>query len=222
MATVYITKELEKRIHNRICKMRDREVELEVPDNEKAIVIDATELLMQMAWGDYKPVFTQLPKEWLKHSKTQDFNVICNIDDVGEETRYCVNIVGLTNYYEPPTAERWGYPRPSCTKQWLESKMHLTGTKEILMQLAEKEIRTTIQEKWDKVNKDIQAFLSKCKSLNEALRLWPALKIYVPEEYIDRVNHKVERRQRETEIIESVDIGELTAAAIAAKLSGVV
>ena len=100
--------------------------------------------------------------------------------------------------------------------------MHLTGTKEILEQLAEKEIRTTIQEKWDKVNKDIQAFLSKCKSLNEALRLWPALKVYVPEEYIDRVNHKVERRQRETEIIESVDIGELTAAAIAAKLSGVV
>lgn len=222
MATVYITMELQNRIHNRIVKMRDQEVHIEVPDNDKALVIDASELLMQMAWGDYKHVFPQLPKEWLKHSKTQDINVITKIDEAGNETKHCVSIAGLNNYYEIPTADRWGGPRPSCTRDWLQTKLHLTGTQDILDQLAEKETRMAINEKWDKVHTDIRAFLNKCKSLNEALRLWPALQMYVPPEYIDRVNHKVERRKRDTEILESIDIGELTAAAIAAKLSGVV
>lgn len=222
MATVYITKELEKRIHNRICKMRDQEVQIEVPDNEKSLTLDASELLMQMAWGDYKHVFPQLPREWLAHNKNQDFNVIAHVDEAGNETKYCVSLVGLTEYYEPPTPHRWGAPRPSCTKEWLQTKLHLNGTQYILDQIAQKEIRTTITEKWDKVANDISTYLSKCKSLNEALRLWPALKMYVPEEYIDRVNHKVERRQRETEITMTVDLEELTATAIAAKLSGVV
>lgn len=222
MATVYITQELQNKIHNRIMKMRDQEVHIEVPDNDKALVMDATELLMQMAWGDYRHVFAQLPKEWLKHSKTQDFNVITNVDHEGTENKYCVSIAGLTNYYEIPTSDRWSAPRPSCTKQWLETRLHLVGTQDILDQLAQKETRTAIHEKWQKVDNDIKAFLNKCKSLNEALRLWPALKMYVPTEYIERVEYKVERRKRETEILESVDIGELTAAAIAAKLSGVV
>lgn len=222
MATVYITQELTNKIHNRIVKMRDQEINIEVPDNDKAIVIDASELLMQMAWGDYKHVFPQLPKEWLKHNKTQDFNVITSVDEAGNETKYGVSIAGLTNYYEIPTSDRWSAPRPQCTKAWLETRLHLTGTQDILDQLAQKEIRTVIHEKWHKVDTDIKAFLNKCKSLNEALRLWPALQLYVPQEYIDRVNHKIERRKRETEIISTVDLEELTATAIAAKLSGVV
>jgi hypothetical protein len=222
MATVYITRELENRIHNKIVKMRDQEVQIEVPSNDKSITIDASELLMQAAWGDYQHVFPQLPKDWLKHSKAQDLNVVTSVDEAGREEKYCVNLVGLQNYYEIPTADRWSAPRPSCTKSWLETRLHLTGAQEILDQIAEKEIRTTIWAKWDKVGSDIKLFLSKCKSLNEALRLWPALQMYVPQEYIDRVNHKVERRKREAEITETVNLEELTATAIAAKLSGVV
>lgn len=222
MATVYITRELENRIHNKIVKMRDQEVQIEVPKNDVALTVDASALLMQAAWGDYQHVFPQLPKDWLKHSKSQDLNVVTSVDEAGREEKYCVNITGLTNYYEIPTADRWSAPRPSCTKAWLEARAHLAGAQEILDQVAEKEIRTTIWAKWDKVDSDIKLFLSKCKSLNEALRLWPALQMYVPQEYIDRVNHKVERRKREAEITETVNLEELTATAIAAKLSGVV
>jgi hypothetical protein len=222
MATVYITKELENRVHNKIVKMRDQEVQIEVPSHDKSITVDASELLMQMAWGDYKNVFPQLPKEWLKHSKSQDINVVTGVDDKNNEMKYCINVTGLSMYYEIPTVDRWSGPRPSCSKQWLETRMHLTGTQDILDKLAEKEICTTIHAKWGKVDADIKLFLSKCKSLNEALRLWPALKMYVPHEYIERVETKVERRRRDTEITEVVNLEELTATAIAAKLSGVV
>lgn len=221
MATVYITKELEKQIERRIYRMRDREIELEVPNNEKTINVDASELLMQMAWRDHLHVFPQLPKDWLKKSAGQSFYVNFDMGEDGKyASRFAFDMGGLSNYYETPTAERWGAPRPECTKEWLESRLHLKGAQEILTQLTEKETRKTIHEKWEKVNNDIRVFLGKCKSLNEALRLWPSLQLYVPEEYIQRVNHKVERRKRETEIIETVDIEELTATAIAAKLAG--
>jgi len=223
MATVYITRELINRIGSRISKMRDQEIQIEVPDHEKRIHLDATELLMQMAWGDYKHVFPQLPKEWLKHSKSQDLYVHADMGEDGEYTnKYSFTIEGMTAYYEIPTSDRWSAPRPTCSKEWLEARIHLAGAQEILDQLAQKEIRNTIHMKWEKVSADIRAFLDKCKSLNEALRLWPALKMYVPEEYIERVEFKVERRKRETEIIETVDLEGLTATAIAAKLSGVV
>lgn len=222
MATVYITRELLGRIDNRINKMRDQEVQLEVPENDKTITINASDLLMQMAWGDHLHVFPQLPKEWLKYSTSQDFVVCTDRAENGEyQQKYTINLNGLVGFYEAPTPERWGAPRPSCTKDWLETKLHLVGTQEILAQLEQKEIRKTINDKWDKVKSDIHTYLNKCKSLNEALRLWPALQMYVPQEYIDRVNHKVERRKRETEITETVDLDGLTATAIAAKLSGV-
>lgn len=222
MATVYITRELTNRVQTRISKMRDQEVQIEVPDNDKQLHVDASELLMQMAWGDYKHVFPQLPKDWLKHSKSSDLNIITGVDEDGHEAKFTVSVTGLNSYYEIPTADRWSAPRPSCTKEWLSSRTHLTGAYEILTQIEQKEVRKTIHEKWEKVNSDINLFLNKCKSLNEALRLWPALKMYVPEEYIERVETKVERRKREAELIETVNLEELTAAAIAAKLSGVV
>jgi hypothetical protein len=65
------------------------------------------------------------------------------------------------------------------------------------------------------------AFLGKCKSLNEALKLWPGVKMYIPREYIERVERKVERKVREKEILEDTPVDTLTAAAIAARLSGI-
>ena len=222
MSTVYITKELTNQIKKRIEKMRDQEVSSELPNHDKAITTDATELLMQMAWGDHRTAFLHLPKEWLKKNTTPDFYVVTAENENGKSEKYTITLAGVQNYYEPPTAERWGSESPRCTKEWLQSKAYLTGAQDILNQLEQKETRVVIYSKWEKVNSDIQLFLNKCKSLNEALRLWPALKMYVAEEYIERVETKVERRKRETDIIETVDLGELTAAAIAAKLSGVV
>jgi hypothetical protein len=201
--------------------MRDKEIQIEAPNNDKMITMNASALLMQMAWGDYQHVFSQLPKDWLVHSNTQDIIVCTDINEQGEyQQKYVVNMGGLMDYYQPPTAQRWGAPRPECTKEWIETRLHLIGAQEILNQVAEKEIRTAITNKWEKVKNDIHAYLDKCKSLNEALRLWPALQLYVPEEYIERVNHKVERRKREADLVETVDLEGLTATAIAAKLAG--
>lgn len=221
MTTVYITNELKTRVRNLIMKMRDNEVEAEAPTCDKDINIDASELVMQMAWGDHLHVFPQLPKDWLRRSSNETICVNFDLKENGEyENKYSFHLVGLKDFYQIPTKDHWSAPRPECSKEWLESRLHLAGAQQILNKFAEKEISTTIHKKWEKVSEDIATYLDKCKSLNEALRLWPQLQLYIPKEYIDRVNTKVERRRRADDVVSNIDMEGLTATAIAAKLSG--
>lgn len=53
--------------------------------------------------------------------------------------------------------------------------------------------RKECEDRWNKVRTQVIDFVQKCKSLNEALKLWPDLAKYVPDEYIERVNKKAER-----------------------------
>ena len=45
--------------------------------------------------------------------------------------------------------------------------------------------------------------------------------MYIPREYLERVERKVERKVREKEILDDTPVDTLTAAAIAARLSGI-
>jgi hypothetical protein len=58
--------------------------------------------------------------------------------------------------------------------------------------------------------------------LNEALKLWPALALYIADEYIARVNNSPKREKmasKAEEIMASISIDQLTAAAVASKLT---
>jgi len=222
MATVYITQQLTKDIHRVISRMQDNEVAETVPDHGKSITVNATEMLNHLAWGDHHHLMAQLPKDWLRQPGSADVNVILGVTEEGKPNKHCVSYAQLNGYFERPCNDRWGAPRPEATKQWFEQHMQFTGAAETLEKIKQLDTRDEINAKWAKTYGDISKFLSKCKSLNEALKLWPGLQLYVPSQYIERVNTKVERKARETEIIATVDLEELTANAIAAKLSGVV
>jgi hypothetical protein len=84
---------------------------------------------------------------------------------------------------------------------------------EVEMKIAE------IQNKWEGVKTQIREFLDKCRTLNEAVKLYPGLRMYVPKEYLDRVDKKVERAEKVAKL-HGIDTEGLTAAAIAAKLAG--
>jgi hypothetical protein len=81
-----------------------------------------------------------------------------------------------------------------------------------------------VRRAWGARRDQIVLFLSKCKSLNEAIKLWPEVRLYVPKLYIDTVEIPVVRAQpvvRKETVTEGLDSDGLTAAAIAAKLAGV-
>jgi hypothetical protein len=85
------------------------------------------------------------------------------------------------------------------------------------------QIQRDISERWEKVEGDLTNFLKKCKSLNEALKLWPQIEMYIPKEYMRRVNEKRERTKGNddaAEALKSLDTDHLTTAAVLARMSG--
>jgi hypothetical protein len=81
-----------------------------------------------------------------------------------------------------------------------------------------------IAQRWDKVDKQIMDFLGKCKSVNEALKLWPQIEMYIPPEFITKVNEKKERNaagpSQAAEALKALDTDHLTTAAVISRMSG--
>jgi hypothetical protein len=50
-----------------------------------------------------------------------------------------------------------------------------------------------IRGRWLKVYEQVTAFLKANTTLNKALELWPDVRVYIPEEYLERVARKTER-----------------------------
>lgn len=221
MATVYITQQLTKDIHRVVSRMKDNEVETTVPDVGKSMSANAVELLNRLSWGDHYHLMSQLPKDWLRQPGAVDINVIVGTDEDGNVDKSTISFSNLNGYIERPCNDRWGAPRPECTKEWLEQHIHFHGASEAMAKLADIKTRDEIHARWEKTYGDISSFLSKCKSLNEGLKVWPGLALYIPPAYMERINTKIERKARVEQLIANVDLEELTAAAIAAKLGGV-
>jgi hypothetical protein len=98
----------------------------------------------------------------------------------------------------------------------------VAGRSEALQAWEENKQVTTIKEKWAKVEKDILEFLNKCKTLNEAVKLFPGVRLYVQHDDLERLDRKVERLSERKKIVAEMATDELTAAAIAAKLMGAI
>jgi hypothetical protein len=79
-----------------------------------------------------------------------------------------------------------------------------------------------VDARWDKVRTDVLKFLENCKSLNEAIKLWPDIRIYIPKQYIERVEKKAERSvstNSALDILKGIDTDGAVAAAIGARLA---
>lgn len=77
--------------------------------------------------------------------------------------------------------------------------------------------------RWNKVKDQVGSFLEKCKSLNEAVKLWPDVVRYIPKEYVDRLNRKVEKSAASSsaaEALKNVDTDLAAASLVLARMAG--
>ena len=80
-----------------------------------------------------------------------------------------------------------------------------------------------VQVRWDKIGKQVQEFLNSCKSLNEGLKVWPDLRLYVPKEYLDKVEEKQARSKsassQAAEKLKAMDLDTITTSAVISWIS---
>jgi hypothetical protein len=220
MATVYITKELITRVQSVIDKMRRAERANDLPNIDKKYNVDASQLFNIGCWGAADVHLKDLiPKDWMQEMTEADVTVYGTLED-GSNVKTWIRFSGMTMAFQRPSKDYWNKSNSELSIEQVRAMPEeMLGRAELLQRWDDAVMEFTINERWKKVSADITEFLKKCKSLNEAVKLFPNVTMYIDREDMERLNRKVERASQRKLIVESYDTEGLTAAAIAAKLA---
>jgi hypothetical protein len=220
MATVGISRDLINRVETKINNMRKAERANDLPDIDKSYSIDASKLYNIGCWGaDHVHLIESIPKDWLSKSVEASIT-IHGWTDEAVQLKTSVRFTGMTFAYQRPRDNYYNRQDSELTLDEVRSFPEETpGRAELLQRWDDAIIERAINARWGKVNTDITEFLNKCKSLNEAVKLFPGVRMYIHSDDIERLDRKLERPTQRAKIVEDVDTEGLTAAAIAAKLA---
>jgi hypothetical protein len=220
MATVGITKELINRVKTKINGMRKAERANDLPDIDKNYSIDASKLYNIGCWGvDHVHLLESIPKDWLSKSGDASITIHGWTDEL-VQLKTSVRFTGMMFAYQRPRDNYYNRADSELSLDQVRAFPEETpGRAELLQRWDDAVIEKAIDARWAKVETDITEFLNKCKSLNEAVKLFPGVRMYIHYEDIERLERKLERPTQRAKIVEDVDTEGLTAAAIAAKLA---
>jgi hypothetical protein len=220
MATVGITKELRDRTKNIIELMCKAERASDLPEIDKNYSIDASTLYNIGCWGeDHVQLLESIPKDWL--TKSPDASIVIHgWTDEGRSLKTSVRFNGMAFAYQRPKDHYYNRAESDLTVDQVRAFSEETpGRAELLQRWDDALVEMAINARWEKIKVDIDEFLQKCKSLNEAVKLFPGVRMYIHAHDIQRLERKLERPTQRAKIVESYDTEGLTAAAIAAKLA---
>jgi hypothetical protein len=222
VATVYITKEVITRVKTKINAMRMSERNSDVPNIDKNAFVDASHLFNIGCWGqNYVHLVNQIPKDWLSKLDDATISIKGELDD-GRQLSTGVRFNGTKSAYARPKDSYYAKTDSELTIDYVRALPEgALGRAELLQRWEESIIALDIDTRWAKIETEITEFLGKCKSLNEAVKLFPNVTMYIHSEDMERLNRKIERVSQRKAIVEEVDTEGLTAAAIAAKLMAV-
>ena len=201
MAYVAISGELIKRVSHKIANMRTKELKTigEKPCNK---FDENSPYFLSLVWGEDLHLKDTLPKRFM--SKTDSFGVIYKNPNYREWIYFQNPLVTPPYCSSAIDGIDWEHPELVELKKWLDTQ-------------------DEIEQRWRKTTKDVTGFLEKCKSLNEAVKLWPDVEAYIDGFDMSRVNAKKEKTEKVNEAMEalkSLDTDTLTANAVIARISG--
>jgi hypothetical protein len=211
MAYVAISGNLISNVSHKIDNLKRAEIKAipEVSNHEK--LHEAPEDLVLLVWGEHNHLRNVIPTQWTKTRDDIKLRVNWTTPE-GKEDYMIYNVELGKKIVCPPDAG--GY---SHTVLVDESYHMMSEYVAYYKQVHD------IEARWDKVQAQILQFLKGCKSLNEALKLWPDVRIYIHSEDLARVDKKVERSVASNsalDILKSIDTDGAVAAAVGARLAG--
>lgn len=226
MAYVSISRELVSRVRSNINRMCRAERASAAPKVMAAqnVAKDVSQLFTIGCWGPHAHLLNVIPKkEWCHPVGTADIyvNGTTEVDETTVQVRAGIRFTDLKNAWAMPKAGSY-YANTKCEFSIDELRAlpeEMLGRQELLEMYDEATIDAEITHRWNKIEMEMAGFLNKCKSLNEAIKLFPGVKMYVDREDINRMERKIERKPREALVID-IDTGAITAAAVAARLMG--
>jgi hypothetical protein len=216
MAFVAISRDFMHRVTSKIENMRRAEVKTLGENRPELALNPADPFYMQTIWGEHASLYSQMPKEWVGHQ---------------ENIRLKFRIPGATrsvehrNWFEfrAVSTNKDGFPVPPRFASYDEKECDSSNP--LLASIVDYAVKLNeIDTRWEVVQQKVTEFLHACKSANEAVKLWPDVKVYFDKNDIDRLETKAARAGSKdsaaAEALAGIDTGEIMGAAVIARLSG--
>lgn len=217
MATVRISSELHSAVNSNIMAMCNAQVVRDAGNEPGNIAIDPYDpRILQALFGEQWRKMVECPSEWFPSRgdidvrievKNEQGKVIktCRPDFISNKPGIPFRVSAGRSY---PTIE---ISTPEDFERWPEAAKHRDYW------LA----RNAIEEEWLKVRQQVHSFLSQFATLNQAVKAWEGVRLYVPQNFLDRLDAKVERTKSEIKAelaVANIDVSKLTTMAVGARL----
>ena len=220
MAYVRRTQTLVDDVSHTVNSMMHAELEKLKKDNDVSIGTDLhrdiAELYSKESWKLAPDIKDKMPEEWCKYTDSVEIKFV-NGDDYNN-IRTQISFPDNDKLKLPPTYnkfhDRLELEESSCTalvKEWLV-KQHTLDSQ-----------RSKTRDMFNGIAEQLTKFLNRHASLNTAIKEMPELKLYVPEEYISRLEEKsTPRTKTQTQsLVEDLDrdVDNITRLAVAHRMT---
>lgn len=195
-------------VEDNIEKMRRAEVAQVNPNDKKPTLSAGNPEIKRLLWGEHQALEHQLPNKWKR--EVQQLRVTLAVEVAPNEySDFYAELAVNGTLYAPPdfvsyTPVKIGPDVCALYPEWIEWRAAVKEAAEI-------------ENRWRKVRDQVRAFLGKCKSLNEALKVMPAIALYVPQKYLDKIEQKAAKPADRSEVVDltaEIDVDTITASAV--------
>ncbi len=212
MAFVGISKNFIERVGQKIHGMQKAEIN-SLGEQPKITAMNTEPWILQAVWGEHLHLLEKMPEKWLGKASNLKFRFNIDNPDLPDDRRnYAFGVEFADPVFVPPGYSWYGEtPVDASVPQIAPVVVYATKFREI-------------DARWLKVRTQVLSFLGSCKSANEAVKLWPDVKMYFDQEDIERLESKTVRsgtsESEAAKKLAELDTGSLTSAAVIARMSG--
>ena len=215
MATVMVSRALLDEIRAKVHSMKNQEIEtLNIEYTQPDIPV---QWLVDELWGDR----VHLLKLYLQTHKGGNALYVIDrgsrVDVTVKHPEFGRMQVGN---YSPKEYEKFVLP-PEWRRHSNMPSVNLTEDHPYAQGVIEYNLKMReVRLKYDTIYNQLAEYLNSCPSLNAAVKGLPEIAMYIPREYKDRMERKVERAKTErvAASAENVDVGSLVTAAVAFRI----
>lgn len=236
MASVALTQARKEAIRAHIEEMAEADLRIEVPGYEEESSIDAGDYITKLQFYPYIEVAKHMPRAgWLAEIQTHNCDVsvlprrpTITKDRYGNASKETVEPLcviqfpqSIGAYYRPcpqtyhrlPTEITVDELRALGAEYFCPAHTHVLRCVDLLPQVKAN------REKWKTIQTQLMSLLDQATTVNMALRAFPELKLYLPQDIIDAVNKRVEKGERKEVSTTGLDLDVLTMTGVASVLS---
>ena len=174
------------------------------------------EAFMIDKWGPHVHLEPLLPPHWTPVAQTISLRCDYSFPDPDHEGSFMLGSVTTTCNFVPPLRLPPG--SDTYNLRAVVSREHPAVAPHAAYDV---EIRR-VTRRWAKIRDDVITFLRSCKSLNEALKLWPDVRIYVPQSYLSRAEEKTAKAKaaesKALEVLKSIDTDAAISSAVMVRI----